>query len=87
MKFRSQFLLLLQIWQDSWPWNYLTDALNKEKLQIQETMETHNTNTGCLDDIAPRDIYYDDDDDNDDDYDVMFTLVVNPEVDFQRSGT
>ena len=98
MKFWSQFfLLLLQIWQDSWPWNYLTDALNKEKLQIQETMETHNATTGCLDDVAPRDIYYDDndDDDDDDDCDVMFTLVggypgysvVDPEVDYQRSGT
>ena len=58
-------------------------------------MEAHNRTTGCLDDVAPRDIHGDVDDDNDDDCDVMFTLVagypgysvVNPEVDYQRSGT
>ena len=60
-------------------------------------METHSATTGCLDDVVPRDIYYDDDDDDndDDDCDVMFTLVggypgysvVDPEVDYQRSGT
>lgn len=62
--------LFIQIWQDSWPWNYLTESLNSDKMQIQETMENHNYATGCLDNIAQDDV-----DDDDDDCDVTFTLV------------